>query len=272
MRGRRINHESLITRGNIRGKAMFFLISKTIGAMFIPSNLLIAIGSVGLIFICSRYRSLGRKLLVVCVAGFIFCGFSPVGYLLLIPIETRFPTWSPKNGAPDGIVVLGGGIDAVIAAAKLVRQYPRARVVYSGGNPDLFHTDDSAEADVAESQLLGLGLERDRLLLDRQARNTQENAEFAKAVALPKPGERWLLVTAAYHMPRSVGIFRKVRFAVEPYPLDHWKIRDELLPLHSTFLDRLRLTDLAVREWIGLLAYRLAGRTSELLPSPEPKN
>jgi uncharacterized SAM-binding protein YcdF (DUF218 family) len=251
---------------------MFFLISKTIGAMFIPSNLFITIGSVGLILICTRYSSLGRKLLGVCVAGFVICGFSPVGYLLLIPIETRFPVWSPKDGAPDGIVVLGGGIDAVIAAVKLGRQYPRARVVYSGGNPDLIRTDDAAEADIAESQLVGLGLERGRLLLDRQARNTQENAEFTKAVALPKPGERWLLVTSAYHMPRSVGIFRKVGFAVEPYPLDHWKKRDELLPLHSTFWDRVRLTDLAVREWIGLLAYRLVGRTTELLPSPEPKN
>src|ERR1019366_2008956 len=112
---------------------MFFLISKTIGAMFIPSNLLITIGSVGLILICTRYSSLGRKLLGVCVAGFVICGFSPVGYLLLIPIETRFPVWSPKDGAPDGIVVLGCGIDAVIAAVKLGRQYPQARVVYSGG-------------------------------------------------------------------------------------------------------------------------------------------
>jgi uncharacterized SAM-binding protein YcdF (DUF218 family) len=248
---------------------MFFLISKTIGAMLIPSNLFITIGSVGLILICSRYRSLGRKMLVICVAGFIFCGLSPAGYLLLIPIETRFPAWSSKNGAPDGIVVLGGGIDAVMAAANLGRQYPQARIVYSGGNPDLIQTDESAEADVAESQLVALGLERDRLLLDRKARNTQENAEFSKAVALPKPGERWLLVTSAYHMPRSVGIFRRVGFAVEPYPLDHWKKRDELLPLHSTFLDRVRLTDLAVREWMGLLAYRLTGRTTELLPSPE---
>jgi uncharacterized SAM-binding protein YcdF (DUF218 family) len=252
---------------------MFFLLSKTIGALFIPSNLLITIGFVGLILICSRYRSLGRKLLVACVAGFVVFGFSPAGNLLLVSLETRFPAWKPNNGAPDGIVVLGGGIDRVVAAIKLAHQYPKARVVYSGGNSNLVRADDT-EADVAEPIFVGLGLARDRLFLDRQSRNTQENAEFSKAIAAPKPGERWLLVTSAYHMPRSVGIFRKVGFAVEPYPVDDFKKRDwpELLTLHSSFLERLGFTDMAAREWMGLLAYRLAGRTTELLPSPEPKS
>jgi uncharacterized SAM-binding protein YcdF (DUF218 family) len=249
---------------------LFFLVSKTIGAIFIPSNFLITIGSVGLILICSRYRSSGRKLLAVCVAGFVVCGFLPVGDLLLFPIATQFPSWSADNGAPDGIVVLSGGINRVLAAGRLARQYPKARVVFSGGN----RTNDVAEADVAEPTFIGLGLERDRLLLERRARNTHENAEFSKAIALPKPGERWLLVTSAYHMPRSVGTFRKVGFAVEPYPVDNWIKPDwsELLTFHSTFLQGVEVTDTAVREWMGLLAYRLTGRTSELLPSPEPKN
>ena len=177
---------------------MFFLISKTIGVMLIPSNFLIIVGSVGLILICIRCQSLGRKLLVVCVAGFVFCGFSPIGDLLLHPIETRFPAWNPKNGAPDGIVVLGGGIDRIIAAAKLARRYPEARIVYSGGNSSLIRSDDDVtEADVAEPIFVDLGLARDRLLLDRQSRNTQENAVLSKAIAAPKSGERWLLVTSA---------------------------------------------------------------------------
>lgn len=252
---------------------MFFLISKTVGALLIPSNFLIAIGFVGLVLICIRRRSLGRKLLIVCVAGFLAFGFSPAGNLLLVPLETRFPAWKPTNGAADGIVVLGGGIDRVIAAAKLAHRYPKALVVYSGGNSNLIGTDDT-ESDVAESIFVGLGLPRDRLFFDRQSRNTLENAEFSKAIAAPRTGERWLLVTSAYHIPRSIGIFRKVGFAVEPYPADDFKKRDwpELLTLHSSFWERIESTDIAVREWIGLIAYRLAGRTTELLPSPNPKD
>jgi len=138
--------------------------------------------------------------------------------------------------------------------------------VFSGGN----RTNDIAEADVVEPTFIGLGVERDRLLLERRARNTQENAEFSKALALPKPGERWLLVTSAQHMPRSVGAFRKVGFAVEPYPVDNWIEPEwsELLTLNSTFLQGVAVADAGVREWMGLLAYRLTGRTTELLPSP----
>lgn len=93
---------------------LFFLVSKTIGALFIPSYFLIAIGIVGLILILSRYRPLGQKLLAVCVAGFVICGFLPVGNLLMLPIETRFPAWTTNGGAPDGIVILGGDIDRIL--------------------------------------------------------------------------------------------------------------------------------------------------------------
>ena len=150
--------------------------------------------------------------------------------------------------------------------------------MFSGGNGNLIRTDDTTEADNFEELLAGLGLEHERLLFDRQARNTKENAEFSKAIAQPKPGERWLLVTSTFHMPRSVGVFRKVGFAVEPYPVepypfDNRKKRDwpQVLTLNSNFLARVNQTDVAVHEWAGLIAYRLGGITTELLPSPAPR-
>jgi uncharacterized SAM-binding protein YcdF (DUF218 family) len=249
---------------------LFFLLSKTFGALFTPSNLLIAIGFAGLILIFSRYRPLGRKLLAVCVACFVICGFLPVGSLLILPLETRFPAWAASGDAPDGIVILGGDVNRTLAAIKLARQYPRARIVFSGGNGNLVRTDDITEADDAEELLAVLKLEHERLLFDRQARNTVENAKFSQAIAQPKPGEKWLLVTSASHMPRAVGTFRKIGFAVEPYPFDIQKKREwpQILTLNSSFLARVNQTDGAVHEWLGLIAYRLRGITTELLPSP----
>ncbi len=61
------------------------------------------------------------------------------------------------------------------------------------------------------------------MLIERNSRNTLENAEFSKAMVNPKPGERWVMVTSAFHMPRAVGLFRKAGFEVEPYPVD-WKL------------------------------------------------
>jgi uncharacterized SAM-binding protein YcdF (DUF218 family) len=88
---------------------------------------------------------------------------------------------------------------------------------------------------------------------------------------MPKPGERWLLVTSAFHMPRSVGLFRNAGFPVEAYPVD-WRVgqRGDLLAFSNLSLDGLWRTDSAVREWMGLIAYRATGKIGELLPGPVP--
>jgi uncharacterized SAM-binding protein YcdF (DUF218 family) len=113
------------------------------------------------------------------------------------------------------------------------------------------------------------GFSRDRLIMERRSRNTEENAEFSKALVSPKSGERWLLVTSAHHMARSVGIFRKVGFAVEPYPVD-WRMggRDDLLRFSVHFIEGLSRLDTASREWMGLIAYWITGKTSEFFPGP----
>ena len=130
---------------------------------------------------------------------------------------------------------------------------------------------DAKEGDFAGEALESLGIPKSRLTIERQSRNTLENAEFSKALVSPKPGERWLLVTSAYHMPRSVGLFRKAGFPVEPYPID-WRIgaRDDLFNFMNVAVDGMSRTDIAVREWLGLIVYRLSGKTDALFPGPAP--
>ena len=218
---------------------MFFLLSKTLGIMLLPTNFLIGIGLAGLLLLATRFASAGRKLLIASVALLAICGFSPLGYLLLYPLEQRFPPWDAAHGTPDGIIILGGSIDAdlsaahgiavvsgaadrIMASATLARRYPNARILFTGGSSNLL-SNDAREADYAASLFESLGISRARLIMERRSRNTQENAEFSRAIAAPKGGERWLLVTSAYHMPRSVGLFRKAGFAVEPYPVG-WRV------------------------------------------------
>jgi len=266
---------------------LFFVLSKTLGVMLLPTNLLIVLGLAGALLLVSRFAALGRRLLVVSVVLFAICGFSPLGYILLYPLEQRFPPWDAAKGAPDGIIVLGGPVDPdlsvahdtpvvrgspdrMIATAALALRYPNARIVYSGGSANLI-SNDAKEADYAAEIFESLGIAKSRLIMERLSRNTAENAEFSKALVKPKAGERWLLVTSAFHMPRAIGLFRKVGFAVQPYPVD-WRVggREDLLSLTNFADDGLGRTDTAVREWIGLLAYRLTGRIDELLPGPTP--
>jgi uncharacterized SAM-binding protein YcdF (DUF218 family) len=261
---------------------MFFVLSKTLGLLAMPTNLMIGVGLLGAILMATRFAALGRKLAVVAILLLAIAGFTPLGNLLLYPIESRFPKWDASRGAPDGIVVLGGpidpdlsaihgmpvtlgGADRLIAAAALARRYPNARILFTGGSANLIWGD-AKEADYAAEILLSLGVPKDRLLLERESRNTYENAVFSKALVMPKPGERWLLVTSAYHMPRSVGLFRKAGFPVEPYPVD-WRV-GHIFDFQRFSIEGLRLTDTAVREWVGLVTYWMRGRTDQLFPGP----
>jgi uncharacterized SAM-binding protein YcdF (DUF218 family) len=268
---------------------LFFFLSKTIGIMLLPTNLLIGVGLLGALLLATRFASLGRKFVIAAVALLAICGFSPLGNWVIYSLESRFPPWDATKGAPDGIVVLGGSIDPVlsaahggavvrgaadriIATAALAHRYPKARIVFSGGSGNLI-SDEAKEADYATALFESLGISEQRLTIERQSRNTHENAEFSKVLAAPKDGERWLLVTSAHHMPRSVGLFRKAGFAVEPYPVD-WRVggREDLVSFQIFPVEGLANVDAGVHEWIGLLAYSVTGRTSEFFPGPSPEH
>jgi uncharacterized SAM-binding protein YcdF (DUF218 family) len=269
----------------LREDSLFFMLSKTLGFMLMPSNFLIGLGTIGAILLMTRWRRLGRRLMATAAIVLAVCAFSPLGYALLYPLEQRFPPWDPTRGAPDGIVILGASIEAdisaahgvpvvrgapdrIVRAAMLAHTYPNARIIFSGGSANLI-SNDAREADFAASIFEGLGVAKSRLIMERRSRNTFENAEFSKDLVHPKPGERWLLVTSAFHTPRSVGLFRKAGFAVEPFPVD-WRVGGlhDLASFALLSAEGLSRTDTAVREWMGLLAYRLTGKTDQLLPGP----
>lgn len=263
---------------------MFFILSKTVAFFLLPSNFLIVIGFIGLVLTVTRFKRTGRRMALASFVLLALLGFSPLGNLLAHKLESRFPPWDPSHGAPDGIVVLGGvispqlsrdwgetavGSDAgrVIAIAKLARAYPNARMVYSSGDASL-RGNGLPEADFLYPLLDTFGIARDRVTLESKSRNTVENALFSRDMVKPKPGERWLLVTSAQHMPRAVGTFRQAGFAVEAYPVAwHTRKRVRYYPMDvlSNGLGRL---DSSTHEWIGLIAYWLTGKTGELLPGP----
>lgn len=267
---------------------MFFILSKTLGLLLLPTDFLIGLGAVGVLLCATRFSRAGRKLLIAAIVLLAVCGFSPLGNLLLYPLESRFPAWNASAGAPDGIIVLGGPIDAdlsvahdapvirsapdrIVAGVALARRYPNARIIFSGGSANLI-SNDAREADYAGAIFESLGIDKARLIMERRSRNTYENAVFTRELAAPKPGERWLLVTSAYHMPRSVGLFRKANFPVEAYPVD-WRVGTsvrDILSFTTVANDGFSRTDTGMREWMGLLAYRLTGRTSAFLPGPTP--
>jgi uncharacterized SAM-binding protein YcdF (DUF218 family) len=261
-----------------------YVLSKIAGFFVVPSNFIILVGLVGALLLCTRFAGAGRRLMATSIVLLAIAGLSPLGNILIFPLEQRFPAWDASHGAPDGIVVLGGAVTADIAVVRgdvalneaaermtatveLARRYPAARIIFSGGDGGLIYGGN--ESDAALRLFERLGLPPGRVTVEDQSRNTFENALFSKRIAAPKAGERWLLVTSAYHLPRAMGMFRAAGFPVEAFPVD-WRTRgieDTWRPF-PTLAEGLRRTDTAVREWAGLVIYWLGGRSSELFPRP----
>jgi uncharacterized SAM-binding protein YcdF (DUF218 family) len=176
-----------------------------------------------------------------------------------LPLEHRFVAFSTpfSQASPHGIIVLGGsdysGIDALTV---LSRNYPEARIIFSGFS-----------ATVLDRFAL-LGGNPARVYVESRPRTTSEDALYSAELLKPKPGERWLLVTLALHMPRAVGCFRVAGFEVEPYPVGFRTGGPSQFILDVTGSVALLQLDVAAKEWIGLLAYGLMGKTDALFPAP----
>ena len=264
---------------------MFHVLANTLGFFSVPSNCLFALGVFGVVLLATRFARWGRWLLAASMLLIVAIGVLPIGSFVIYPLEQRFPPWDPAQGAPDGIIVLGGAINPGISAARgmvaldqaaeritatveLARRYPQARIVFSGGNGDLFASR-LKEADFALRLFADLGVAKDRLTAERQSRDTAENARLTKQLIEPAPGQRWLLVTSALHMPRAVGAFREAGFPVEAYPVDYQTAgRPRLWRLSGSMLGGIGRTDIGVHEWLGLLSYWLTGRIPVLFPGP----
>lgn len=264
---------------------MFFVLAKVLGFFALPSNVFISFGVIGILLMATRFARAGRRLAVTALILFAIAGLSPLGNAIILPLEERFPPWDAARGAPAGIISLGGALDTVVspargevalneaaermtAIAELARRYPDARIVFTGGSGRIVY-DGVSEAELAARLFASFGIAKERITLEDRSRDTTENAAFTKELVKPKPGERWLLVTSAHHMPRSVGVFRAAGFPVEAFPVDY-RTRGavDLLRPFSNVGDGLRRTDTAMREWAGLAVYRLSGRTAELFPAP----
>ena len=264
---------------------MFFLLAKVLGFFALPSNFLISLGLIAIVLMATRFAGAGRRLAAAALVLLAIAGLSPLGNAIILPLEDRFPPWDASRGAPDGIISLGGAFDTVVspvrheialneaaerltAMAELARRFPLARIVFSGGSDRLVYGG-ASEAELAERLFVSFGIAKERITLEDRSRDTDENARFTKALIAPKPGERWLLVTSAHHMPRAVGVFRAAGFPVEAYPVDY-RTRGaiDIARPFASLGDGLRRTDTATREWVGLVVYWVTGRSAELFPAP----
>ena len=262
---------------------MFFVLSKVVWFVLSPVNLAILLAGLSALLAFTRFARPARWIGLFSLVALGLMAFSPLPRIVLRPLEDRFPQQDARKGPVTGIVVLGGAVGVargdvamnssaarMTKAVELARLHPQAKIVFTGGAANLISEATVTEADGAKLLFEGLGLDPARLILEDKSRNTRENAAFSRNLVDPKPGERWLLVTSAWHMPRSIGVFRKAGFAVEAFPVDFWSSGEpgDFFRPYTRAPRGLEIADNGFKEWVGLLAYRLAGYTDALFPAP----
>ena len=264
-----------------------FYIQKFVESLLLPSNLIGFLAVLGIVALILQRPRFGQGAFILSAFLLIIGGWAPLGPAALMVLENRFP--QPQLVEPvTGIIMLGGSVNTHITAvrgqtalneagervttmAELGRKFPQARVLISSGANvgHALQAQPITEAEIVRGMLVDLGVEASRIEIEGQSRDTRENAEKSIALANPQPGQTWVLVTSASHMPRAVASFRAVGFPVVPYPVDYrTQGPANLRQLTGSIAEGLQALDLAAHEWLGLMMYRLAGRTQELLPSP----
>lgn len=264
---------------------VLFVVAKAAEAVAHPSVLLLLCAVAGLLLLlCGRWR-LGFPLLAFPLVFELLLLLLPLDSWLLEPLEDRFPPLRVVPTPVTGIICLGGAVDPALTEARglpslndaaermtafvsLALTHPEARLAFSGGSGRVFRGRLS-EADVARQLFDGLGLAARAVTYENRSRTTWENAVDLAALMHPRRDQTWILVTSADHMPRAMGAFRAAGWPVLADPVGFKTAPVLAVELAPTLPQRLDRIDAAAHEWVGLLAYRLLGRTDRLLPGPD---
>jgi uncharacterized SAM-binding protein YcdF (DUF218 family) len=264
---------------------MFFVVSKIFWAVAQPFSFCLVLLVAGLMLLVLRRRKLSIAVLSFATLLLVLLGFTTLGVLMIRPLEDRFARPARLPADISAIIVLGGGFDGRVSGARQIEElmasgdrfvealrlaqlYPKAKIVVSGGYGSLT-PEGETDAIIAQRFFTGLGIGPDRLILEGQSRNTEENAEMTKSLLNPQAGDTLLLLTSAFHMPRSMGLFRAAGLTVIPWPADYRSTGTESFGLDlANQAGNLQTATTALREWMGLFAYKLTGKIEEILPSP----
>ena len=263
---------------------MFHSAATIIWAIASPLNLALILLILGALLLWSRWRRLGIWLVSALAVSLLAIAVLPIGAWVLAPLQRQFPVFEDAAKAPvRGIILLSGAAvdlkvsrqmghavpghaaERLVEFIRLARAYPEARLLICGGNAGW---GGNREGPLIAEYLVSRGFHRSRFMVENASLDTYENAVLGKKLAQPRAEEKWLLVTSAWHMPRAVAAFRGQNWPVVAAPPMRATGGSSKFALRFRLSDGLRQLRTALHEYLGLLAYRLNGRSRTLWPAP----
>lgn len=235
---------------------------------------LLLLGS-GLLLITKK--KWGKGLIVASCVGFAFFGVVPIGLWTLENLENRFPKIEHIPSDTKGMILLGGSFDVwatlargetaynltagnLIKFVEVAKAYPHLKLIYTGT---------PFEAETAKKEFQALGIDPASVVFESDSKNTKENASKTADLIKPNSNDKWLLVTSAYHMPRSVALFQKQGFNLIPYPVDYHTSGHYEMWFFLGLKMNLDAWHASSREWLGMVINYIMGRSDEIYPKPK---
>ncbi|HCH23045.1 MAG TPA: YdcF family protein [Oceanospirillaceae bacterium] len=258
--------------------SVFFYVAKLAWVLVALDSLLILWLAWGVLSLLLAWQRLARWLLVSLLLVCLTIGLFPVGEWVLYTLEKQYPPLELASLQVDGVVVLGGGEsnsetaawgsvslgsagERPVALLQMARQLPsNLPIVFTGGTGKMSH-EGMTGAQVIQQLVSDHGIDENRVTYESKSRNTLENALLSKQLVNPQPNQQWLLVTSAFHMPRSMAVFCKAGWTMQAYPVDYRTRKGDLWRLDWDFAKHLKNLNIAYKEWLGIVAYKLAGKS-----------
>jgi uncharacterized SAM-binding protein YcdF (DUF218 family) len=254
---------------------MVFFLSQVFSFLILPLTIIIALFIAGMIF---QKRPVGRKLLWTALILLLLMSNRFLSNMMINAWEPEFREIATLPNYEVGIVLTGvtninktagdrtffdRGADRATHAMQLYKEGKINKILITGGSA-FYKANDNREADLLANFMYVAGVPREDVIIENKAANTRENALFAKETLIDNgfdPGSRYLIITSAFHMPRSQRCFQKVGMVTDTYPVDYYG-SDSSANFKSLFQpspDSIVIWQKMFKEWAGLMIYRILG-------------
>jgi len=230
-----------------------FMLKKMFSVILMPFSIGLILVVIALVLLYFNKVKKAKKYLKISLIWMLLISWAPVGDLMLKPLESAYPKLEimPKN--IEYILLLGGDRDKrAWEALRLYQKIPNVKIITSG-----FSLHDSiSDAEKTANKLIESGIPKEKLLMQEFAKTTFEEAQWMKKRVGEQP---FILITAAYHMPRTMALFKKAGLNAIAAPADFNRpSEDGILSILQS--KQLQKTEHAWHEYLGMIIYKLQGK------------
>lgn len=254
-----------------------YLLKKIIAPFFLPVPLCLEILLLGLFMLWfTRKQRVGKLLVTMGVILLISLSYTFISKPLMKHLENKYDSLIELKNYSDikFVVVLGSGHETdpkvpitsqltntslvrLIEGIRILNMLPESKLVLSGGKSFGL----VSNAKVMSGVAIVLGVDVSDVILESISRDTKDEARLVNEIV---GKNKFILVTSASHMPRSIALFRKLGMFPIPAPTDFWvkESKGEISPgMFFPNARGLRMAERVFYEYLGLIWARLRGQT-----------